>query len=323
MRLITGVRTTDRAEAADPASLARLRERLRAVVLLAGSLRPGELGRALDGSLLDLPIEDGLSILDDWQRQAEALAAAAGIDDLPVRVLIDRAGHQPRTPAASPRAPLALERDSADLRGTGGILRDIAGGYAPGDLLIVANAAQILVRPLTDLAAGLDRVGGDVSIIAHDDGTPVGLFLVGCGALAGAKSEGFVDFKEQVLPRLAAAHEVRVLRTRNATGFAARTLDGYLDGVRARARLREGKEPEPDPFEATWSPTFRIIEPAAAVDPTAIVHDSVVLRGGRIERGGAAVRSVIAPGGVVRAGRTVVDAVVGRAGVSGADGERP
>ena len=59
-----------------------------------------------------------------------------------------------------------------------------------------------------------------------------------------------------------------------------------------------------------WKPTFALCEAGAVVDPSARLHDSVVLRGGRVEYGAVLVRSVVCPGGVVRRERTAVDQFV-------------
>src|SRR5689334_11722744 len=71
-------------------SAMRADARLRALVLLAGSVRQSDLGRVIRRSLLDLPVEGGRTVLSMWQASAEALAADAGLDSLPIRVAIDR-----------------------------------------------------------------------------------------------------------------------------------------------------------------------------------------------------------------------------------------
>lgn len=300
-----------RAEA-DPARFAAqgFGERLRALVLLAGSVRPSELMRAVDRSLVDLPVEEGLSVLGAWQREATMLTASLGLETLPIRVIIDRFGTAPSLPAPDPRAPVQLERDLAEYRGTGGVLCDAAADYAPDDLLVVANAGQILAVPLAEQVAALIDTGGDIALNAHADGTPVGLMLIPCGALAGVKKIGFVDFKEQVLPALIPWHDVRVVLRSSPGGFPVRSLEGYLAGLRAHHRLLAGKAATDDPFDEDWRPTFAIVEPGAVVERGARVHDAVVLAGARVERGAVVVRSVVCPGAVIRAGRTVADQIV-------------
>ena len=41
-----------------------------------------------------------------------------------------------------------VERDLSDYRGTGGVLHDLAADYDDDDLILVANAAQVLLDPL-------------------------------------------------------------------------------------------------------------------------------------------------------------------------------
>lgn len=65
-----------------------------------------------------------------------------------------------------------------------------------------------------------------------------------------------------------------------------------------------------DPFAEEWKSTFSIIEPGAWADPTARIHDSVVLRGGRVEAGATLVHSVVCVGGVVRRKQMVTDRVI-------------
>lgn len=288
------------------------RPHIRAVVLLAGSVRPSDLSTAIDRSLLQLPVEPGQSVLSRWQDEVSALASALSLDRLPLRIVIDRAASPPATPAPAERVSLTVERDAKEYRGTGGLLRDLAVSYAADDLLLVANAAQILIEPLTSLVASMFAAGGSVSFIGHQDGTPCGLFLVRCGALASIRDIGFLDFKEQVLPKLGGAgHPVRPVIRESATAIPIRALDGYLSGLRAVARMRAGKPRDMDPFGEDWSPTFAIVEPDAVVDATATIHDSVVLGGARVERGAVVVRSVIGPTAKVKAGETVADAALG------------
>ena len=64
------------------------------------------------------------------------------------------------------------------------------------------------------------------------------------------------------------------------------------------------------PFAEDWQSTYTIIEDPASVAPGACVHDSVVLRGGRVEAGAVVVRSVVCAGGIVKRGQTLVDEVV-------------
>jgi hypothetical protein len=220
---------------------------------------------------------------------------------------------QSRPPRVNGGAQPTVERDPAAFRGTAGVLRDVCIRYEEGDVVMVGNAAQILVEPLQHLAAELSACGGDVSLLAHDDGTPAGLMLVRCGVLTSVQPVGFRDFKEQLLPELAArGADVRVVRRGRATGVPVRTLDGYIAGLRAYHRLHAGRSALGSPLQEDWRPTFAVVEDRDNVDPSATIHDSVVLAGGRVERNAVVVRSVVCPGGIVRNGTTVADAIIGR-----------
>ena len=283
---------------------------LRAVVLLAGSVRATDLSRSVGRSLLDLPLGLGETVLSSWRARVEAFAARVGCSELPVRVLLSRAGLPPQVHGCFQRAPVTVEQDRAELRGTAGILRDLAESYDDGDRLLVANAAQVLTEPLEELAAELLDPGADVGLVAYDDGTPSGLSAVRCGALRSIREKGFVDFKEQVLPALAAAGKsIRVARRARGSGIPVRTLDGYLEAVRACTRTAAGRPVDHDPFDEDWFPTFSLVERGADVAPGATIHDSVVLAGSHVGQGAVVVRSVVS--GVVPPGAVVADRIVG------------
>jgi hypothetical protein len=285
--------------------------RSRALVLLAGSVRPSNLSRSIGRSLLDLPVDTDLSVLQLWESEAGQVALAADVHELPVRVVLDRSSVKPARHHSSEAIRLSLEQEQNEYRGTGGVLRDVAVPYEPDDLLLVASAGQILVEPLVNLAAELLTDCTDVALLGHDDGTPGGIFAVRCGVLSEVRDIGFLDFKEQVLPRLAAlGQSVRVVRRSMATGFPVRTLDSYLAGLRAFHRLKSGRTVSADAFAEDWRPTFSVVEKEARVDPQATIHDSVVLDGGVVERGAVVVRSIVCPGGVVRANQTVAGQIV-------------
>ena len=65
-----------------------------------------------------------------------------------------------------------------------------------------------------------------------------------------------------------------------------------------------------DPLAENLSPAFALVEPGAEVDPTARLHDAVVLSGGAVEADAVLVRSIVCAGGVVRRERSMVDQFV-------------
>jgi NDP-sugar pyrophosphorylase family protein len=272
--------------------------------------------------VLDLPLDENGSVLTGWLDQAAELARAVGIDKLPVRVMVNHKSPEPAS--ADPRhyGSFRVERDLSEYRGTGGVLRDLANDYADDDLIVVANAAQVLLDPLPAIVSALERAGGDVTVISHEDGTPSGIMLVACKTLRLIAEAGYVDMKEQALPQIAAQFDVRVVSRRRPTGMPIRTLEDYIHALRFHHRRYAAGRGAPangasaggatassatDPLAEDWNPLFSLIEPGATVDPSARIHDSVVLEGGVVEAGAVLVRSVVCPGGVLRRDKTAME----------------
>lgn len=283
-----------------------------AVVMLAGQVRPTPLRRATGRGTLELPLAAGHTVLDEWVQQLAAYAERhAGPRPLPVRVMLDQEADFGRRPGGSTALELGLERDPSRLRGTGGLLSDIARDYDDDAVLLVVHASQLPIRPLAEVLTA-DRVqpSADVSILCAQDGQPSGVMLFRCGALRGLKRVGFIDLNEQALPRIAHEAEVRVCRTRRPATLSLRTTSGYLDALRAFHGGRSGSLDPEGPFAEGWRPAFQVIESGASVAPGAIIHDSAVLSGARVETGAVVVRSVVCPGTYVAASRHVIDTVV-------------
>ncbi len=293
--------------------------RLRALVLLGGKVRPSAFTRSCARPALELPVNDRERLMDNWLRQADDLAKLAGLDCLPIRVVVSDEHDAPARAdgldgPVRPAGGFSVDRDLSEYRGTGGVLHDIAGEYADDDVLLVCNAAQVLMEPLTVIARALAHKGGDVSLIAHDDGTPSGAMLVSVKTLRQISSVGYVDMKEQALPRIARQFAVRALRCRRPSALPVRTLEGYIRALQQlHAKLSQrGRGAEPDPLSENFQKHFALVEPGAEVHPTAYIHDSVILSGARVEAGATVVRSVVCRDAVVPREARVVDAMVTR-----------
>jgi ADP-glucose pyrophosphorylase len=87
-------------------------------------------------------------------------------------------------------------------------------------------------------------------------------------------------------------------------------LEDFVQALRLHHRRRQGKPFIADPLAEDFSPAFALIEPGAMVDPSARVHDSIVLEGGVVEAGAVLVRSIVCAGEVVRRDKTIVDQFV-------------
>jgi N-acetylglucosaminyldiphosphoundecaprenol N-acetyl-beta-D-mannosaminyltransferase len=284
--------------------------RLRAVILLGGSVRSSALSEACGRSLLDLPLDADGSIFNHWLIQASHLSRHAGLEKLPVRVLVNRNAPEPNSASPDYYGKFRVERDLSEYRGTGGVLRDLAVDYADDDLVLVANAAQVLLDPLAAMAIALHKKAGDFTLVSHNDGTPSGVMLATCKTLRMIPETGFVDLKEQALPLIANAYEVSVLHCRRPTGLPVRSLGDYITAMRHYHGRRVGKVQSSDPLSEDWMPSFAIVEQGAFVDTRAHVHDSVVLGGAVVEAGAVVVRSIICPGGVVKRDRHAVDQLI-------------
>ena len=227
--------------------------------------------------------------------------------------MVDRAAADLAIRDRRPARSADVETDPFEYRGTGGVLRDLAAAHDDDNLVLAGNASQLLTRPLAELVEALANTRADVAVLSQRDGTPTGLFLVRCGVLRGLPAAGFVDFKEQALPAIAAAHRVAVWEA-NRVALPIRNLTDYLTALRWHHRSAAERVSEADPFSERLASAFGFAEAGAEVHPTATLHDSVVLAGGRVEAGAVVVRSVVCPGGIVKRGDRVVDQLVTAAG---------
>lgn len=286
-------------------------DRLRDVVLFAGSVRETRAGQSFGGLVLDLPLPDAETVLGAWSRHTSELASAIGRSDLRLRVLVNRGWT-----AASPLPKrdgidIRIEPEPEEFRGTGGMLRDLADEYADDDWLLTVNASQVLVEPLERLVASLSSCDADVAILAGQDNTPCGVQLVRAGCLRSISDKGFVDFKEQALPAMVKSHaKIRVVRCDRTPTISIRTLDEYISTLRTLKSRDLGTDPVSLAFREDWSPTFRLVDPSARVTPGATVHDSVVMKDASIGPGAIIVRSLIGQGATVSSGELVIDRVV-------------
>ncbi len=292
-----------------------LADRLQAVVLLCGSVRQSGLGPSIKRSILDLPIDDSRTILNHWIQDVARLSQVIDRRKLPLRVMINAHAASPACPAktGNKAVDVEIQTDAAEYRGTAGVLKDLSQAYDDDGLILVVNGPQVLLDPLADVAVALARRRSDVSLVSHEDGTPCGLMLVRCGELREIADVGFVDMKEQALPQIAKHSAVAVIQQASPTSLPIRGLSEYITALRAyhsAGSLGGGDAPTVDPYAEDWQPSFSISEPQAHVDPSAQIHDSVVLAGATVRRSAVLVRSVVCPGAVVGAGQTLTNRLV-------------
>ncbi|HYF14007.1 MAG TPA: hypothetical protein VD971_02920 [Phycisphaerales bacterium] len=284
----------------------------RALIVLSGGVRTSRLSEALGRSLLDLPLPGAGTLLATWRQHAAGLAGELGIDRLALRVMVSKPLALPRPVPGHERLGVTLEYDKIELRGTGGLLRDLAEDYADDDELLVVAGHQALLRPLADLYKLMRAVGGDMTLLAEADGSAVGVHLVRCGALRDVRAKGYVDLKEQALPEIARTRIVRVATSPRRAAMPIRTLDQYMRVLRV---LTEGADADAanDPYAEEWTPTFALVDAGARVARTAVIHDSVVMNGAAVGDGAVLVRSLVCEDAHVEPGSLVFDSVVSSA----------
>ena len=117
---------------------------VRAVVMLAGSVRANQLRKATGRSPLEMPVSSNRTVLDEWREQLTAVAEQAGLRELPVRIMVDQSSPLERTsrPSDGP-VRLQVERDPSAYRGTGGLLSDLSREYPDDARLMVVHASQL------------------------------------------------------------------------------------------------------------------------------------------------------------------------------------
>ena len=284
---------------------------LRAVVLLAGTVGENRLHRATGRNLVDLPVTQSDTLLDLWRRELLDLANRHTLSALPVRVMLGRQA-SPVTLKGSPE-PLIMrmEQDPFDYRGTGGLLSDLAREYEDDQFILVANAAQVLLHSVADMAQALAKRNVDIALLADPAGVPGGLMLIRCGCLRGIQPVGYVDLKEQALPTIAKSFDVRVVRLDQPMGMPIRTQRHYLDALRTYYRLASGQVGAVALWqEEDWQASFGLVESGAQVAQSATIHDSVVLRGAVVEPDAVVVRSIVCESAVVARGVSAMDCFV-------------
>jgi hypothetical protein len=291
---------------------------IRSIILLNGAIGADSFSKQVCRSILDLPLGAGLTVMGLWRRHLldSRMIKSPGCN---VRLINSHDARLAQGIEAGADPMFRCEHDPVALRGTAGVLRDITVDYADDAYVLVMSAAQILFEPLNDVIAAMVRGAPDVSFFVHEDGTPTGVALLRCRCLRCLPEIGFVDFKEQALPKIASAHCVNALRTDRIIAAPIRTAEQYIRALRMFHQAesdRAGGGSERGPaFAEDWGPVFEVVEDGAIIEPQSRIHDSVILAGARIGSGALVARSVIGPGAIILRGAVVVDQIIGHGDV--------
>jgi hypothetical protein len=262
---------------------------LAAAILLAGGLRPSPLAAATGCSVLDLwPSADG-TVLDFW---LEGIAELAGelSQVVPVRIVHDANTPQP-WPQAGSSPHVIIEQEPRPLRGPAGLLRDLCQDYGSNDHVLVAESARLLACSLRSMLNDHARHDADITVAANPDRSPAGVYLVRCGVLDLVPDRGFVDLKEQWLPRaVEAGLSVRAHEIEAPGALPLWTRRQFLDAAAPKGS--------------------RVVCPGGLIGPGASVVDSIVMPGAVVGPTAIVARSLLCPGSRVGAGADIADSVV-------------
>ncbi len=292
-------------DCAGRAECCELSSRMAAVLLFAGSVDRSALRTATGRLPVELPVSADRNALSLWRGQVTDFAAFLQRPELAVRAFVDQDAPPSLEVAAEGEHRVVIERDPQPYRGTAGLLRDAVADYQADEYVLMINAAQIPLAPLSQVFQRLCQTRADVAVASNRDGTPSGHMLVRCGVMAEVAASGFVDMKEQVLEQLAKHFAVGVADFEQPGGLPIRSRARYLAALRAWYRVQGGRQPVQGPFEEDWHAEFGFAEPGARVDSSAVLHDSVVLDGGTVEPDAVVIRSVVCRGAVIRRKQTV------------------
>lgn len=286
-----------------------------AVVLMAGGFSPPPIAGATGRAALDLHASVAETLLDHWLDAIESVGSAATVGG----VLCACGGAAPCPAGAGDR--VRVFPDESDFRGPAGALRD-ALNHAPGcDLVLALEAARVCRLDLERVVRSHSEQGAAVTVVAHADGSPAGVYLLRADSLDLVPHKGFMDLKEQWLGRVTERGlPTLVHRVPNNACPRVRTRSEYLRAVlpwdSCEVSGAAEAQHEPRVFDGARLTRSLVCE-GAEVNPGAVCVDSVVLPGAVVEPGALVARSVVAHDTRVREGVEVVDGVFGPQGFVG------
>lgn len=284
-----------------------------AVVLMAGGFSPPPVSAATGQSALDLYATTDQTLCDRWMAAIEALRPVIEISG----VLCACGGASPSPRCAGGRVQLIP--DQSEYRGPAGALRDAVERLPASPLVLALEAARICRLDLCEVVRAHMARDADVTVVAHADGSPAGVYLLRRDSLDLVPPKGFMDLKEQWLGKVIQRGLHTLVHRIPSNGCArVRTRAEYLRAVLpwGSCAVSEAAEAQHEPRVLRTARVSRsLVCNDAQIMPGAVCVDSVVLPGAVIEPGALVARSVIAPQERVLGGMEIVDAVLGPQGV--------
>lgn len=266
---------------------------------------------------LELSLTARQTVFDRW---CDVLFDAAVGDRQPLKrptlqVVHSGPPYRPRRDFSDPRFQVITQEEPGSFRGPAGVLRDIAEHYDDDDILLVAEAARFIAGGLGQFLADFARLTPDVLIACHPGGEPAGIMLIRRGSLELVPNEGFMDIKEQWLPKVVRAGlDVWTSETRDFRPYPLRTREQFLEASAVAAgigcsRTRGDTVLGPPRVLGAGIDKSRVSE-TAQVAPGAVIADAIVMPGAVIGPGAIVVRSIVCPEAVIPDDAEVVDRIV-------------
>jgi hypothetical protein len=275
------------------------------LVVLCGRAAPTPLESATGRSSLTLPVteqEAGRPIdgVDLWLR-GERLVRDRIVFAGDATVLGDR-----------PAGKALAMNDLAEHRGTAGVLKDVVDASGdPERWILVAEGLRVVPPDWADRSDWLlqGHPDSDGLLARGADGQFLGLMLIRARCLEEVPDVGYVDLKEQALPRIAQRADLRVVTAPPGwQSHPVRSLDGYtaaIDDLAVKECEPEGdltrigdagspSSPEGAGSGRGWR--GRVVEPGGLVDQSSGLYASSVLRGGQVGARCLLVRCVVCSG---------------------------
>jgi len=288
---------------------------LDACILLAGGLVPSPLVKMTHRLTLELWLSAHETVFGRWCDVLADLADHAQIPMPTIRVVHSGPPYEPSYRLADERFEIQTMTEPDSYRGPAGVLRDVVRKDPPDSTILVAEAARYIAGGLEHLYEDWMRLKPDVLVAKHPDGSPAGLMILRASALELVQDSGFMDIKEQWLPKcVEAGLEVWTSETRHFRPYPLRTLEQYLSASAASVGFSCPIE-ETGPVLGPLKPLPRQLEKSRIADDAkvaqdAVVADAIIMPGAKVGTGAIVVRSLVCPGAVVPPGAEVVDMVV-------------
>ncbi|MEO1510672.1 MAG: hypothetical protein AAFU70_01240 [Planctomycetota bacterium] len=286
-------------------------------ILLAGGLVPSPLVEDARCPSLELSLTARQTVFDRW---CDVLFDATVGDRDPLerpRLQVVHSGppYRPRRDFQDPRFEVVTQEEPGSFRGPGGVLRDVTESYGDDDILLVAEAARYIAGGLCQFIADWARLRPDILMACHPGGEPAGLMLVRRGSLELVPSEGFMDVKEQWLPKVVRAGlKVWTSETRDFQPYPLRTREQFLRASAVAAGLTANAAEPPSvlgpPRVLGGGIDKSRVAQTARVAPGAVIADAIVMPGAVIGTGAIVVRSIVCPDAVIEDNAEVVDRII-------------